>query len=399
MTSTLSVNGTRRAPCAAATRRALAAALAVCALTSVAHPAPRRPARDDEVLLRLQATDHAPPELQALRAAARAAPESLAALLPLAQDLLARSRRHADGRLLAELRALLRPLFRRRPVPTEALLLRAALRQRGHDFEGALVDLARASRQSPRAPGPWLTRAAVELATGRLRAAARSCARLLLTGAQLPAAACACSLGARRGQPEPAAQALRDLLDRSPGASDAWRAYAWAALAEAAAAQGDAEAATQALRRALDLDPDDPATRAALADLLFERDPEAARALVADHARDDAMLLRLARAEQALGAPTAAERAATLRRRLGAAAARGDDAHAREAALAELWLGGDATAALEAAEENFAHQREPLDAWILLEAARRAGAPAAATPVRRWAEDEGVRHPLVEVSR
>ena len=58
---------------------------------------------------------------------------------------------------------------------------------------------------------------------------------------------------------------------------------------------------------------------------------------------------------------------------------RGDDPnlHGRELALAPLWLADDAKQALALARQNLLLQREPLDAWVALQSARRARDSAA----------------------
>jgi hypothetical protein len=53
-------------------------------------------------------------------------------------------------------------------------------------------------------------------------------------------------------------------------------------------------------------------------------------------------------------------------------------------------VAGDAPRALALAQANFAIQREPADARVLLEAALAAGQPAAAAPVLQWMKDAGV---------
>jgi hypothetical protein len=54
-----------------------------------------------------------------------------------------------------------------------------------------------------------------------------------------------------------------------------------------------------------------------------------------------------------------------------------------------LDLLGDAPQALALAQANWAWQREPADALLLLRAAAAAGQPQAAEPVQRWAREQG----------
>jgi hypothetical protein len=79
-----------------------------------------------------------------------------------------------------------------------------------------------------------------------------------------------------------------------------------------------------------------------------------------------------------------------LQERFAAARLRGDSVHRREEARFVLHLLGDAPAALALARENWAVQREPSDARILLEAAAAAGVPGAARPVLRFLARTGL---------
>jgi hypothetical protein len=96
------------------------------------------------------------------------------------------------------------------------------------------------------------------------------------------------------------------------------------------------------------------------------------------------LLLRLTLAEQALAAPEFKAHAQTLRERFAAAALRGDTLHRQEESRFQLSVERNATRALELAVANWAIQREPYDARILLEAAVAAKNPAAAQPVLDW---------------
>jgi hypothetical protein len=78
-----------------------------------------------------------------------------------------------------------------------------------------------------------------------------------------------------------------------------------------------------------------------------------------------------------------------LQDRYAAARARGDTTHRAEEARFELRLRGDAAAALRLAQENYAVQREPRDARVLLESAVAAGQRAAAKPAIDWLQRSG----------
>jgi NAD(P)H-dependent FMN reductase len=75
--------------------------------------------------------------------------------------------------------------------------------------------------------------------------------------------------------------------------------------------------------------------------------------------------------------------------RFAAARARGDTTHRSEEARFELRLRNDAATALRLAQENYAVQREPRDARVLLEAAVAAKNPGAAKAALDWLQHSG----------
>ena len=115
--------------------------------------------------------------------------------------------------------------------------------------------------------------------------------------------------------------------------------------------------------------------------------------------RIDPLLLRLALAEQALDMPAAAIHVADLRERFALARRRGDSVHRREEARFTLDLLQRPDEALRLATDNWAVQREPWDARLVLSAAAASGVPAAAEPAREWLrasrlEDVRLKHLL-----
>ena len=108
--------------------------------------------------------------------------------------------------------------------------------------------------------------------------------------------------------------------------------------------------------------------------------------LLENETRNDALLLRLALAEQALPGSQAAymRHRSDLSARFAAARARGDTLHRREEARFRLAIENDANAALALARANWAVQREPADLRVLADAARAAGDRAAREMVAEW---------------
>jgi hypothetical protein len=155
------------------------------------------------------------------------------------------------------------------------------------------------------------------------------------------------------------------------------------------------DADAQALYRAAVADSPDVYPRAALADWLLAhgRPAEVLTLLPAGAAVEDidTLLLRRAIALRRLHDPDAPRAVAMLQARFDAARERGDLSliHAREAALFELDLRGNAPAALQFAADEWSRQREPADALLLVRAAVAAGRPQAAAPVHDFMQRTG----------
>ncbi len=165
------------------------------------------------------------------------------------------------------------------------------------------------------------------------------------------------------------------------------REWALTLAAEIAARRGDPGAAERHFTDALALDPRDAYLKAAYADFLLDGSrPREVLPLLRDDTKNDALLLRLALAEQRL--PEARESFAAHRdeiaARFDAARRRGDSLHRREEARFRLTIERDARGALALARDNWAIQREPADLRILLESARATGDAGALKIASDW---------------
>ena len=109
-------------------------------------------------------------------------------------------------------------------------------------------------------------------------------------------------------------------------------------------------------------------------------------ALLREETRVDGLLLRLTLAEREIGAPGKEAHIEELRARFAASRQRGDSLHQGEEARFLLHLVDQPQAALTLAKANWAVQREPRDARILLEAALASGQPEAARPALEMLE-------------
>lgn len=355
--------------------RALAWLLAV---PWAASAAPFVPASDAEIVERL------PYRVDAAERARRAALARDPTRWPLAaaeaRAALQRARVHGDPRELGVAEAALAPWWPRADAPAEAVLLRARVRQARHEFDAALAELrsllARPGLDDTSRAQALLDAAALHQLRGELPEAQALCERLRPL-APLPAAACLAELASLTGNGTQAAATLGRL---GPGRVLApWLALMRAELAERL---GD-EAAAPALYRLALAGEDAVYTRAAWADWLLARGRAAEALALVERGPDaeaDALLLRRAIALRQLGRPGAVE--GLLRERLAAADRREPGRHAREQARFALDVEGRPREALKLAETNWALQREPADAVLLLRAAVAAGREGDATRSR-----------------
>ncbi|HSX61239.1 MAG TPA: hypothetical protein VLF18_13650 [Tahibacter sp.] len=365
------------------------------AFATFAAADPYRPTHDAEVIETLPraAARGGDAATRTLREWHARDPSNLDVALRLAQTQIAAARASADPRLWGQAQAALAPWWNLDAAPVPVLLARAAIRQNRHDFDAAEIDLLRAVAQQPQQAQAWLDLASLQQATGDLAGAAQSCERVVATGASTVGIICRASVDALMGEATAGYAAVADAVAQGRLADQPPAVRVWAAtlLAEIAERRGHGEDAERWYRQSLSLDPTDGYALAAYADFLLDRGRAADVAtLIAPDSAIDGLLLRRVQADRALDARAAQAGAATLAARFDALRARGDRVHRREESRFRLALARDPDAALELALQNWAVQKEPLDARIALEAAHAARQPQAAADIARWIHASGL---------
>ncbi len=393
---------------------ALAIAASLCAAQ-----APYTPRAAEQVLLQRAATrlPGAVP-LAELKAEHLARPTWLPSATAYARSALELARREDDPRYLGIAQAALKPWWASPDAPPEARLLRAAIRLARKDFAAARADLdALVRARGPEAASAALSRSALALLQGQPAAALADCRAV--AGQVPPLAAATCLAAAEGLGPEPgtALRRLESALRAADDSSLASQTWAASVAAELALRAGDAATAERHFARALQAQTRaqtrDPGLLASYADAVLQqaaRAPGAASARPLQSAiqrlqgqeRIDGLLLRLAllrqqmltlRADAGQAALLESERA-QLAERFAQQKARGDLSHLREHALYDLHWAADPTEALRSAARNWQLQREPIDALLLLRAAKRAGQAPEAAPnaalVQQWLAETGL---------
>lgn len=373
--------------------RRLASGWALLAVLPGALAAPFTPTSDGQVLDRVpaRAVDPAARELQALRQAWRAAPGDLTAALPLAERLFDEVGVTGDPRYIGQLQAALQPWWVQPAPPAAVRVLRAMALQFDHQFDAALADLDAALAAEPDNARAWSWRTAIQLVRADYAGARASCQRLAALAPALIGSACLAQVDAMTGRAGEAVAALRAALGDAD-ASPAQRLWSLTRLAEIEERLGHAAQAEESFRQALAAGPSDVYLLAAYADFLLDRGRAAeVLALLQGRGRADVLLLRLALAARAAGDAAATTHADALAARFAAARLRGDASHRKEEARFLLALRGDAAGALKLARDNWAEQREPADARVLLEAALAARDRVAAEPALQWMAASGIQ--------
>ena len=369
--------------------RLIALALAALQLSAFAVTAVQ-PGSDDEVLEVLPAVTRSRPALMALPASV-SRPADIAAAAQQARAAIAVARQTGDTRYWGRAQAMLAPWWDRADAPTDIAVLQATVQQGRHEFAASRKVLTAALARSPQHAQGWLNLAALDRLSARYADSLVACEAVERAQQPLYAAACRLETQSLQGQHQAAAQGLQALLDQSTEASQ--RSWLWSLLAEFHERSGKDAAAADAYVRSLGFAPD-LYTAIAYSDLLL-RTGKTAQALqvLAPLPETDAVLVRQAVAWRRLGDTRWTATRSVLQERVAALRRRGDDPalHARELALAALWLDDDPPRALALARSNLLLQREPLDWWLGLQSARQAKDVAAQTAITDAIRDAGLQ--------
>ncbi len=375
--------------------------LGVIATAAAAAPASTAfvPARDDQVLARVPArsTDPRARELVALRQAWSRKPDDVEAAVRLAMRYFDEVAAEGDPRYVGYAQAVLQPWWAQPEPPVQVRVLRAQVLQFDHRFPEALADLDGALRQQPDLGRAWAWRTAILMVQADYAQARRSCEQMRPFSSALIAAGCTAQVDAATGRAATAAAALRSALAQAGDASAGERLWCLTRLAETEERLGRQAEAEAAFRQALALGVPDVYLQAAFADFLLDQGRATeVLALLKGRGRADVLLLRQALAAKVVNDPAAAQLAQELAARFEAAKRRGDTSHQKEESRFALAVQANAERALTLAQQNFAVQKEPADARILLEAAIGARQAAAAKPVLDWMAASGIESQVLQ---
>jgi Tfp pilus assembly protein PilF len=323
-------------------------------------------------------------------AARRLAVDRLDVSVLLARFYIEQARASGDLRYLGYAQAVLAPwVAKSTPVPA-ALVLQATLQQSRHEFAAALATLDRSLAARPDDAQAWLTRATILRVLGQYREAQSACAQFARRSDATLSVICEQSVEGLAGH---LASAYRTLAAApSAGLLNPERAWRESELGEMAVRLGRDAEAEQCFTRAMRLDARDFYVRAAYADLLLQqRRFREVSALLDRQQSIEPLLLRLAIAQKQLSDPNFAHSRELLQAAFAAEEERGEAVHRREQARFLLEIENRPREALGAALANWAVQREPADALVLVAAARAAGASQQAQAALEFVRAQGLR--------
>ncbi|CAM8656775.1 Tetratricopeptide repeat [Comamonadaceae bacterium] len=359
------------------------AALVGALVSQGVFAAPFVPDSDNQVLQNLptRASDPVAKELANLRRSASQRSKDPSTQAALVQRYVDLANAEGDPRYIGYADAVV-SAFSGLPN-AELLTLKGVLRQYRHDFKGALQDFAHALAKDPAYAQAHAWRGAIYLVQADYSAARKECTALKQLGRGALHGACLGLAQSYSGDLSAGYRTLAEALAQTRSSDG--RLWLLTRMGEVAAWQGQTSMARQHYQQALALGRDDIYLLAAWSDFLLDNGQAAdVVKLLSTWESADSLLVRLAIAETLTGSPKAAAHVKMLADRFAAARARGDTTHLAEESRFELQVRKDAPTALRLAQENYAYQREPRDARVLLEAAVVARQAPAAQPVVDW---------------
>ena len=334
-----------------------------------------------------------PPEVQSALEDYDSEPANTATALKTARALINEGRLTGNAEIVAKADSILSSMSGRENM-TEALKLRAISQQYLHNFDEALSLLKLVLSFDGNDATALLTRANILLVQGKIGAAKEACVPLGTAGRYDLLLLCDSTAKALGPEAQSAADQLNAVLE-SRRMDPALIGYAHSVLGEIAMFQGDNALAQAQFEKAQAADPQTLRIRMLHADsLLALEQPEAALRALDMPVETDAFLLRRALAFKQSGQNEELRKVSQeLDRRIRANFRVGHNGHAREEARYFLDVKENADKALERARTNWQAQREYEDAWLFIDAAKAAGKPAEADPVRDWMNAQNVVAP------
>ncbi len=370
------------------------------AVLGVTQAEPFIPQEDNLVLERLpeqlfRSTTSA--KIEELRIQLKTNPKDWSSAQQLAQHYIKLAKTQADPRYMGYAQAILNPWWQNSQPTSQALIMRAIIRQNGHDFIGAIKDLDQILRLQPSHIQANLIKATIATVQGNYQMAIQHCQQLMRRSSLILALTCQSTPASLSGNAETSYRLLHQILSAAPAMPDKEKIWAWTSLAEIAWRLGNINAADQHFQTAMQTGIRDFYLFRVYADfLLQQRRSSDVIKLIESETQNDSLLLRLALAEKMTHSAQLTNHITLLNERFKANRKRGSTLHKGDEARFMLHLRSQPQSALQLAKQNWQVQRESADTYILLESAIAANDTEAIKQVANWLTKQGTDDVLVK---
>jgi len=336
-------------------------------------------------------------KIKELRIQLKTNPKDWSSARQLAQHYINLAQTQADPRYMGYAQAILNPWWQNPQPTSQALILRAVIRQNAHDFIGAIEDLDQILRLQPSHIQANLIKATIATVQGDYQIAIKHCRQLMRRSSLILALTCQSTPASLSGNAETSYQLLHQILSTAPAIPDKEKIWAWTSLAEIAWRLGNVKAADQHFQTAMQIDIRDFYLLRVYADFLLQQQrPFEVINLIESEIQNDSLLLRLALAEKMTHSVQLTNHITLLNERFKANRKRGSTLHKGDEARFMLHLLNQPQSALHLARQNWLVQRESADTYILLQSAIAANDIEAVRRVKNWLTKQGTDDILVK---
>ncbi len=369
-------------------------------MPSIMNAKPFTPKNDQQILERLPEQlfqSETNVTINKLRNQVNANPKDWSSASQLAQLYNELSQTLADPRYMGYAQAVLNPWWQSSQPPLKSIILRAIIRQNGHNFSGAMDDLKQILIIQPGHVQANLIKATIATVQGEYEIAKQHCQRLMRRSSMMLALMCQSTATSLSGNAKTSYRLLHQVMSANLPMPEKEKSWGWTSLAEIAWRIGDYKAADRHFQTALQSGFKDIYCLRGYADfLLQQKRPFDVINLLASETQIDSLLLRLTIAEKNTDSEHFRRHNALLNKRFKENRKRGSTLHQGDEAKFMLQLMNQPKIALQLARQNWQLQREPVDTYILLQSALAASDYATVQAVTTWLENQGTEDVMIK---
>jgi tetratricopeptide (TPR) repeat protein len=304
----------------------------------------------------------------------------------LAKQYIQMARDHENPEYYKKAKSILKPWWNKKYISTPMRLIRATLFQHVHKYQQASDDLQKVIKETPLDAQAWLTLSAIQIIQGNYQEAKESCKTLGIAASNWFSFLCYSQIYSFTGKAEQSLNIQQNLLQQLDAESTELRLWILSLMAETAMRLGDDAQAELNFKAVLKLKPNDHYVLRTYSDFLLRKKAYTkVLELLNDQTENNSLLVRQAIAAKFFNMTTQEKQwVDILDMRFTKASSTQDHTHDRDESLFRLAIYGDTKKALELAQNNWKHQKEPDDALMLLRAAYDNKSPDVAKVVIDW---------------